>query len=148
MFDNTKLKKRIIEKYETQSAFAKITNTPRSNLSRYLSGKTDLDIETMNKWIDLLEIPEEEIDAYFFTSTPEPNLKAKSRFDTSKLRSRILGIFGTYKNFAQVLDVSPDLVCSRLKGKTQFTLDEISSWSKILKIDPTEIDDYFFRKDR
>lgn len=144
----SKLKNRIIDRYGSQSHFAESVNIPKSSLSRYLSGQTSIDTATLTKMIDSLEIPEAEIDSYFFTATPEPNLTEKRTFDTSALRSRILGIFGSYKNFAEALNVSSQSVCNRLKGTTQFTLDDIDLWSRTLKIDTTEIDDYFFRKER
>ena len=67
MFETSKLRGRIIEKYGSQKAFAKAANNSVSFISQYLNGGKFLDQRTMEKWINLLEIPASEISAYFFT---------------------------------------------------------------------------------
>lgn len=67
MYDTSKLRGRIIEKYGSQKAFAEASGSSISFISQYLNGKTYLDQQTMDRWIKVLEIPETEIDAYFFT---------------------------------------------------------------------------------
>lgn len=67
MFDTSKLRGRIVEKFGSQTAFAEASGNSISFISQYMNGKTQLDQKTMNKWIELLEIPADEIQAYFFT---------------------------------------------------------------------------------
>lgn len=67
MFDTSKLKGRIVEKYGTQGAFAEAVHCSLSFLSQYLNGKKKLDQPTMDAWIKALDIPETEIHLYFFT---------------------------------------------------------------------------------
>ena len=67
MFETSKLRGRIVEKYGTQRAFSEACGNSVSFISQYLTGKTVLDQKVMLKWIDLLEIPENEINLYFFT---------------------------------------------------------------------------------
>lgn len=66
MFETDKLRGRIVEKYGSQNAFSAATGNSISFISQYLNGHTFLDQRVMNKWIELLEIPETEIDQYFF----------------------------------------------------------------------------------
>jgi len=66
MFDTSKLRGRIIEKFGSQNAFAEAAHRSISFVSQYLNGKTSLDQKIMNEWIDLLDIPSYEIDQYFF----------------------------------------------------------------------------------
>lgn len=67
MFETSKLRGRIIEKFGSQNAFAAACGNSISFISQYLNGHKILDQKTMNKWIELLEIPATEIDLYFFT---------------------------------------------------------------------------------
>lgn len=67
MFDTSKLRGRIVEKFGTIGAFAKAVNNSPSFVSQYLNGHKFLDQRTLIKWADLLEIPNGEIDLYFFT---------------------------------------------------------------------------------
>lgn len=66
MFENNKLRGRIVEKYGTLKAFSKIVNCSLSFLSLYFHGKKKLDQPTMAKWIEALEIEPEEVYDYFF----------------------------------------------------------------------------------
>ena len=60
-----KLKARIVEKYGNQKNFAEAMQMEESTLSRYLAGR-DWKGATMMKAIELLEIPFEDINSYFF----------------------------------------------------------------------------------
>lgn len=68
MFNTSKLKGRIIEKFGSQLAFSHACHRSVSFISQYLNGKAYLDQRAMYDWIVLLEIPENEIDLYFFDS--------------------------------------------------------------------------------
>lgn len=68
MFDTSKLRGRIVEKFGTLSRFAEESNTSMSFLSQYMNGKKILNQATMEKWIDLLDIPAVDIEQYFFIS--------------------------------------------------------------------------------
>lgn len=66
MFDTSKLRGRIIEKFGTLSRFSEECGKSMSFISLYMNGKTTLDQTTMDKWIDLLDIPAVDIGLYFF----------------------------------------------------------------------------------
>lgn len=66
MFETSKLRGRIIEKYGSQIAFSKASHNSISFISQYLNGKKYLDQKTIDKWTMLLDIPANEIDVYFF----------------------------------------------------------------------------------
>lgn len=66
MFETDKLRGRIVEKFGSQNAFSAATGNSISFISQYLNGHTFLDQKVMSKWIELLEIPDSEIDQYFF----------------------------------------------------------------------------------
>ena len=66
MFETSKLRGRIIEKFGTLSAFAREVSNSMTFISLYMNGKTQLDQKTMDEWITVLDIPNDEIDQYFF----------------------------------------------------------------------------------
>ncbi len=65
-YKTEKLEARIIEKFGTQKDFADALGINKSTLSRYISDGHDWKGSTLIKAIRLLEIPEVEIDTYFF----------------------------------------------------------------------------------
>lgn len=65
-YKTEKLEARIIEKFGTQKDFADALGINKSTLSRYISDGHDWKGSTLIKAIRLLEIPEVEIDSYFF----------------------------------------------------------------------------------
>ena len=62
-----KLKNRIDEKFETRSDFAKSLGVSPSRLSRMLSSGS-WKVDQIRKAVELLNIPAQEIPAYFFVS--------------------------------------------------------------------------------
>jgi len=67
MYDTSKLRGRIIEKFGSQNAFANAVNRSISFVSQYLNGKVNLDQKTIDEWSNILEISIADIPAYFFT---------------------------------------------------------------------------------
>ena len=67
VYETEKFKARIIEKFGTCQAFAEAINIDKSTLSKYLSRGRGLRGETLIKAVRALEIPDDQIDAYFFT---------------------------------------------------------------------------------
>lgn len=67
MFNTSKLKGRVIEKFGSQTAFAAAVHRPKGYISQYMNGKVSLDQRTIDEWAQVLEIPGREISAYFFT---------------------------------------------------------------------------------
>lgn len=65
-YQTDKLEARIVEKFGTQKAFAEAIGLKRSTLSRYLSTGRDWRGSTLIKAVRALEIPQNEIDSYFF----------------------------------------------------------------------------------
>lgn len=66
MYDTSKLRGRIIEKFGTLSAFSKAVKKSLAFISQYMNGKKQLDQSTMEEWINVLDIPTEDIKLYFF----------------------------------------------------------------------------------
>lgn len=66
-FDYTKLRKKIIEKYDTIGAFAEHIGKPQSMVSMKLSGIRGFTREDVITWSKALDIPQHEIGIYFFT---------------------------------------------------------------------------------
>ena len=62
-----KLRGRIREHYGTQEAFAKALDISPATLSKKLVGKTEWGRQEIEEVCTLLNIPAEEIHAYFFT---------------------------------------------------------------------------------
>ena len=66
-FDYSKLKGRIREIFDTQSAFAEAMGMSTTSLSAKLNNKIEFSQKEINKACDLLKIKKEEIPVYFFT---------------------------------------------------------------------------------
>lgn len=67
MYDTSKLRGRIIEKYGSQKDFVKAIGGSTSGVSRYLSGKMFLTQLSIDRWADALDISVEDIPIFFFT---------------------------------------------------------------------------------
>ena len=67
MFETSKLRGRIIEKFGTLKAFAKAVHNSESFISQYMNGKKILDQKMIDRWANALDIPTTEYDEYFFT---------------------------------------------------------------------------------
>ena len=67
IFDYSKLKGLITERYGTQRAFAAAIGRSDTYVSLVLSGKSYLGQLEIDSWVDILEIKNEDIGLYFFT---------------------------------------------------------------------------------
>ena len=65
-YNMDRLKSRVIEKFGEQKSFAEAIGTSESTVSRLLNGEADWRGSTMMKAVELLDIPHEEIEVYFF----------------------------------------------------------------------------------
>ena len=66
-YDYSKLEGRIVEKCGTRKKFGEKLNVSERTLSLKLNNKLSWKQSEINKAIDILEIPENEIHMYFFT---------------------------------------------------------------------------------
>lgn len=71
IYKTDKLQARIIEKYGTQAAFAEALGMDKTTLSRLISEGREWKGSKMMKAIELLNIPNNEIDDYFFVPAVE-----------------------------------------------------------------------------
>lgn len=84
MFDYSRIRVQIKEKFNTQSAFAKALGVSTSCLSDKLNNKVEWTQNEMLKIVELFEAGRKQIPAYFFcTATQEPE-KNKSHNATHK----------------------------------------------------------------
>lgn len=67
MFDYSKLIGRIVEKYKTQSAFAKAMKLSTNTWSNKINGRIDFKSSELYRAIKLLGLALEDIPEYFFT---------------------------------------------------------------------------------
>lgn len=67
MYDYSKLRGRIVEKYGTLSAFAEALGTSLVVVSNKMNNKAGFTRADIEKWSGLLDISGMEYDAYFFT---------------------------------------------------------------------------------
>lgn len=65
MFDTSKLRGRIVEKYGTCAVFAKAIGTTFQQVSKVLNGRTFLRQDDIYKWANALDIDAIDIPAYF-----------------------------------------------------------------------------------
>lgn len=66
-FDFSKLRGRIVEKYNSQAEFSRVLGVVPLTVSRKVNGETPFTSTEITKWCDKLEIPTDEIQTYFFT---------------------------------------------------------------------------------
>lgn len=67
MYDYSKLRGRIVEKFGTISAFTKALGSSTVTVSAKLNNKSGFNRGDIEHWSELLEIPSTEIGLYFFT---------------------------------------------------------------------------------
>lgn len=67
-FDYSKLRGKIIEKFGSQSAFAKVFGVSENTFSQKMNNKVRFNTDDMVRIVRMLDIPENEINDYFFTS--------------------------------------------------------------------------------
>ena len=75
MFNYNKLRGKIKEVFNTQAAFAKEMGMSRTSLCEKLNNKVEFTQKEIEKAIELLHIPKEEIPIYFFTVENEINAR-------------------------------------------------------------------------
>lgn len=66
------------------------------------------------------------------------------KFNYSKLKGKIVEVFGTQRNFATAIGLSERSVSLKLNNITEFSQDEIFKIVQALGIDWNQIHDYFF----
>ena len=66
MFDNSKLRGRIYEKFGSQTKFAEALGVRVTTVNNQLKRPNNFSQETIAKWANVLEIPANEIGEYFF----------------------------------------------------------------------------------
>lgn len=66
------------------------------------------------------------------------------RFDYSKLKGKIVEVYGSQKAFAKALGVSEHTMSVRLNNKKAWTYQEIIKTVELLKLSPFELSQCFF----
>lgn len=69
MYDYSKLRGRIVEKYGTITAFAGVLGISKTTASLKLKNEIGFSRDDIVEWSELLDIPEEEYTLYFFCKT-------------------------------------------------------------------------------
>ena len=69
-----------------------------------------------------------------------------NKFNFSKLRGRMVEIFGTIEKTAEAAGMRRDMISLALNGKRVFTQQEILTLANALDISSEEIGLYFFTK--
>lgn len=67
MFNYNKLRGKIKEVFNTQAAFAEALGISSTSLSEKLNNKVEFSQKEIEKAVELLQIPKEDIPIYFFT---------------------------------------------------------------------------------
>lgn len=65
-------------------------------------------------------------------------------YDYSKLIGRITEMYGSRASFAKAMDISGRSLSLKLNGKRNFRQDEIVKACDLLKLDSSEVSEYFF----
>lgn len=62
----------------------------------------------------------------------------------NKLRGKIVEVYGSQKEFSGKIGLSEQSITSKLNGRSDFSQEDILRWSNALKLDKSEIGNYFF----
>ncbi len=73
MRDYSKLRSRVKELLKSESNYATSLGLSEASVSAKLNGRTPFSIEEIEKSVELLEIPEQQIYQYFFVKKVENN---------------------------------------------------------------------------
>lgn len=65
-------------------------------------------------------------------------------FNYSKLRGRIVEMYGSQRKFAKALGISNEAVSKKMHGKIAFQQAEMVTISELLDFPISDIDKYFF----
>lgn len=65
-------------------------------------------------------------------------------YNYSKLRGKIIEVYGNYKNFAKDMDISERTLSLKLNSKVFWKQNEIEKALNLLKINKEEMSLYFF----
>ena len=66
--------------------------------------------------------------------------------DYSKLKGKIVEVYGSQEKLAKVLDISNQSMSNKMTNKVPFKTNEIEKLVELLCIDPQDIGVYFFKK--
>lgn len=67
-------------------------------------------------------------------------------YDYSKLRGRIVEIYGNIRAFSEALGISYQAVMDYLANRTKFNQRSIERWNELLKIDIEDAVPYYFTR--
>lgn len=65
-------------------------------------------------------------------------------YNYSKLKGRIIELYGSQENFAKVLGLTSISVSRKLKCRTEFSQSDIEKWAELLNIKREEYLDFFY----
>jgi hypothetical protein len=66
------------------------------------------------------------------------------KFDYSKLRGKIVEVYGSQRKFAKALGISHEAVSKKLNGKIPFQQKEMVTIANLLDFPVSDMDRYFF----
>lgn len=61
-----------------------------------------------------------------------------------KLKARIIEKYGTQREFLKVSPLKKNKFFSRMKGRTEFQVEEVKEICELLEIPNSKVTDYFF----
>ena len=62
----------------------------------------------------------------------------------NKIRGKIVEVFGSQREFAKAIGLSEQSVTAKLNGRTDLSQDDILKWADALKLEVSDIGNYFF----
>lgn len=62
----------------------------------------------------------------------------------NKIRGKIVEVYGSQKGFAKAIGLSEQSVTAKLNGRTDMSQDDILKWADALKLEVSDIGNYFF----
>lgn len=68
------------------------------------------------------------------------------KFNYSKLRGKIIEVYGSQKMFSKVINLSEQSITAKLNGRSDFSQDDILKWGNALCLNKEEFGTYFFNQ--
>lgn len=68
-------------------------------------------------------------------------------YSYSKLRGRIVEMYGSQREFSKAVNLSEQSITAKLNSRSDFSQDDIIQWSNVLQIGLDDIGPYFFNQE-
>ncbi|MGN0983065.1 MAG: DUF739 family protein [Candidatus Limivicinus sp.] len=139
-FDYTALRGRIKERFGTYRSFAAALGVSDRTLRRWLQCKPDMPIRALYRMVEILEIPDCEVEFYFFSMESTTKITQEIVENIGRMSSDLIDLFIRFMNCliamrenksAEVIQANDRLQAAIAAGAT---LDEVARHTEALEL--------------